>query len=125
MRINSFGFRHRPGVAGDLVVDLRDHFSDPLDDLALRELTGHDDRVRAHVLGTPGIADLLDAMTPPVLVLAHVARRPIEVGFGCGGGRHRAPVAARELGARLRRAGLRVVVDDLDLHRPVLPSPRR
>ncbi|CAL9610968.1 RapZ C-terminal domain-containing protein [Nocardiopsis dassonvillei] len=126
--ITSFGFAHldRDGDSVDslgahLVIDLRVHFRDPHVNPALRALTANDAVVRAHVLATPGIRQLVDALVD--IVAAYAAgpvTAPVHVAVGCAGGRHRAPSTARELARRLRERGLQVGLVDLHLDREVI-----
>ncbi|MFJ9558363.1 ATPase [Nocardiopsis sp. NPDC101807] len=126
--ITSFGFAHleREGLSADslaahVVVDLRVHFRDPHVSPALRGLTADDPAVRAHVLATPGIRELVDALVKVVAAYAAgPVTAPVHVAVGCAGGRHRAPSTARELGRLLRERGVEVGLVDLHLDREVI-----
>jgi RNase adaptor protein for sRNA GlmZ degradation len=86
--VTSFGYGHGNPPAASLTVDLRVQYRVPHADPALRELTAADPRVRAAVLATPGITDLITAIT--AAVREYLSRGlPVSLAVGCCGGRHR------------------------------------
>lgn len=121
VEIVSFGYLHGDSPPAHLTIDLRHHFRDPHVSPDLRYLTAHDEPVRTAVLRTPGIAALVEATAGAVMAfLAGPSAGPVIVADGCAGGRHRAPVFARDLAARLQRDGLPVTLHHRDLDKPVV-----
>ena len=123
VKIVSFGFLHSaPPPEAHAVFDLRTHFRDPHVDPAFRQLTSVDPRVREHVLATPGIGALVDAITAAALAMASgPARADVVIAIGCAGGRHRAPTVAREVAERLEeREDVDIELDTRHLTRPVV-----
>ena len=114
--ITSFGYLHAPAPDAHIVLDLRHHFRDPHVSPQLRYLTARDIPVRQAVLGTPGIAELIEAVVAAVRAyLAGPSAGPVTVAVGCAGGRHRAAVVAEALAQRLGGT-----VGHRDLHRDVV-----
>jgi UPF0042 nucleotide-binding protein len=121
IEIISFGYLHDAPPAAHLTIDLRHHFRDPHVSPELRYMTANDAPVRAAVLGTPGITDLVEATAMAVAAFAAgPSAGTVTVADGCAGGRHRAPTFARALADRLREAGYRVTVHHRDLDKPVV-----
>ncbi|MEU7985279.1 RNase adapter RapZ [Streptosporangium canum] len=121
VRIESFGYLHGQPPTAHLTIDLRQHFKDPHITPELRYMTAHDEPVRATVLASPGIADLLEATAAAVTAfLRGPSPGPVIVADGCAGGRHRAPVFAHHLADRLRESGLTVALHHRDLDKPVV-----
>ncbi|MEV7089457.1 RNase adapter RapZ [Streptomyces sp. NPDC093085] len=121
VEIVSFGFLHAPPPAAHLVIDLRSHFRDPHVSPELRYMTADDAPVRAAVLGTPGITDLVEATARAVAAFASgPSAGTVMVADGCAGGRHRAPTFAAALADRLREDGFAVVLTHRDIGRPVV-----
>nr|WP_276319260.1 RNase adapter RapZ [Streptomyces luteoverticillatus] len=120
--IVSFGYLHGEPPPAHLTIDLRDHFRDPHISPDLRYMTADDEPVRTAVLGTPGIPDLVEAAVVAVHAYASgPSAGLVTVASGCAGGRHRAPVFARELAKRLlRQDGSLVSLHDRDLDKPVV-----
>lgn len=114
--VTSFGFaRGMPPVA-DLVFDMR-YLDNPHWRDDLRELTGRDAAVAAHIRGDPAfdasfprIRDLLLDLLPRY---AAQGKRYVTIAFGCTGGRHRSVFLAEEVAGALREAGFSPTV----LHR--------
>lgn len=117
VEVMSFGHLHGPVVA-DRVEDLRP-FRDPHAAANLRHLTANDEQVRAAVLGTPGIPELVREVAEWANKQAATANT-VTLAVGCAGGRHRAPTVAREIAARLRDAGHTVTVRHRDIDKPVV-----
>ncbi len=114
--VSSFGFaRGMPPVA-DLVFDMR-FLDNPHWDPELRELTGLDEGVGAHVLKDPAfdgafarIRDLLLDLLPRY---AAQGKTYVNIAFGCTGGRHRSVFVAERIAEALREGGFSPTV----LHR--------
>jgi UPF0042 nucleotide-binding protein len=114
--VTSFGFaRGMPPVA-DLVFDMR-YLDNPHWQDDLRDLTGQDAAVAAHIRNDPGFAasfpqirDLLLDLLPRY---AAQGKRYVTIAFGCTGGRHRSVFLAEEVAGALREAGFSPTV----LHR--------
>lgn len=121
VEITSFGYLHGDPPGAHLTIDLRQHFRDPHVSPELRYMTADDAPVRDAVLGTPGITALTEATVAAVKAFASGSRGGmVTVADGCAGGRHRAPVFARALAARLTGAGYRVSLHHRDLGKPVV-----
>ncbi|MFD9819081.1 RapZ C-terminal domain-containing protein [Streptomyces violascens] len=129
VRVLSFGFGHHGNhlpedLVPDVLLDLRRHFRDPHVRTDLRGLTGHDEKVRRHVMDTPGIRALLDATAAAVGAFASgPTAAPVTVAVGCAGGRHRSVAVAAALGTWLG-GEFSVCVEHLDVHRPVIEAVR-
>ena len=114
--VTSFGFaRGMPPIA-DLVFDMR-YLDNPHWQDDLRELTGRDEPVGAHILRDPAfeatfprIRDLLLDLLPRY---AAQGKRYVTIAFGCTGGRHRSVFVAEQIAGALREAGFSPTV----LHR--------
>ncbi|WP_055693417.1 RapZ C-terminal domain-containing protein [Streptomyces prasinopilosus] len=121
VEIVSFGFLHASAPEADIVLDLRRAFRDPHVDPRMRQLTGRDRLVQRAVLHTAGIRPLLKATARQVQAYAEgPGDKPIVIGSGCAGGRHRSVVVADQLARRLRRRGHTVTVIHRDIRRPVV-----
>ncbi|KOV98183.1 MULTISPECIES: RNase adapter RapZ [unclassified Streptomyces] len=121
VEIVSFGYLHDTPPAAHLTVDLRQHFRDPHVSPELRYMTANDEPVRAAVLGTPGIADLVEATAMAVEAFASgPSAGAVTVADGCAGGRHRAPTFAGALAERLTAAGHQVSVRHRDLDKDIV-----
>ena len=114
--VTSFGFaRGMPPVA-DLVFDMR-FLDNPHWDPELRELTGLDEGVGAHIRKDTAfesafvrIRDLLLELLP---IYAAQGKRYVNIAFGCTGGRHRSVFVAERIAEALREGGFSPTV----LHR--------
>ncbi|MFJ5259292.1 ATPase [Streptomyces sp. NPDC088387] len=121
VEIVSFGYLHDAQPAAHLTIDLRHHFRDPHVSPKLRYMTADDEPVRAAVMGTPGIAALVEATATAVAAFASgPSAGTVTVADGCAGGRHRAPTFARALAERLTAAGHTVTVRHRDMAKPVV-----
>jgi len=121
VEIVSFGYLHATPPTAHLTIDLRHHFRDPHISPELRYMTANDEPVRAAVLGTPGITDLVEATARAVEAFASgPSVGPVTVADGCQGGRHRAPTFAQALADQLRENGHHVTVHHRDLNKPVV-----
>ncbi|WP_439545887.1 RNase adapter RapZ [Sandarakinorhabdus sp.] len=116
--ILSFGFAAGLPRDADLVLDVR-FLANPHWDVALRPLTGEDDRVAAFVAADPLYAATLDKFDDLVRTLlpgyAREGKAYLTIAIGCTGGRHRSVATARDLAARLRGSGQPVAL----LHRDI------
>ncbi|MFE1471740.1 RapZ C-terminal domain-containing protein [Nocardiopsis dassonvillei] len=116
IHVTSFGYSY--GAAPDdahLVADLRDHFLNPAPHLPAH-LAFPDTRVREHVLATPGINALIEALAAAVsALLTGPGEEDVVLAVGCSGGEHRAPTVAHELTERMRGRGHTVDLTHRDL----------
>ncbi|HEY6394908.1 MAG TPA: RNase adapter RapZ, partial [Candidatus Binataceae bacterium] len=87
----------------------------------LRPLDGLDSRVREYVMNQPDARRFVDKVGKMLDFLLPLYRREgksyLTIGIGCTGGRHRSPVLAREIQARLKEKGFDVQVRDHDIAR--------
>ncbi|WBO64470.1 RapZ C-terminal domain-containing protein [Streptomyces camelliae] len=121
VEIVSFGYLHDAPPSAHLTIDLRHHFRDPHVAPELRYLTAMDAPVRAAVLSTPGINELVEATAAAVTAFASgPSAGVVTVADGCAGGRHRAPTFALALAERLTVAGHCVSVRHRDLAKAVV-----
>ena len=118
--IVSFGYKYGLPVGMDLVLDVR-FIPNPFFVHELRPLTGLDAAVREYVMAQPEARQFIDEVGSLFDFLIPLYQREgksyLTVGLGCTGGRHRAPVLARELLAHLKRAGYEAAVRDNDIAR--------
>ncbi|MFN3257685.1 MAG: RNase adapter RapZ [Ilumatobacter sp.] len=118
--VESFGFKHGVPLDADIVMDVRflpnPHWQDDL-----RPLTGHDPKVRDHVLETAAGSDFVDRFDDLLASLLPQyeaeGRSYLTVAIGCTGGRHRSVAVSEELAARLRRRGVAVRTSHRDVGR--------
>ena len=106
--LTSFGFsRGMPPVA-DLVFDMR-FLDNPHWVPTLREQTGQDEPVAAHIRKDPAWAESFERIRDLLLLLLPryeaQGKAYVTVAFGCTGGRHRSVFMAEEIAAALRNAG--------------------
>lgn len=120
VRVTSFGYGHAPAPEADLTVDARRHLRNPHADPAMRELTGLDERVRDHVLRTPGAGTTVYAAATFARELTDYTTQPVTVAVGCVGGRHRSVALAEQIAATLNERGVPTTVTHRDVHRPVI-----
>lgn len=120
--ITSFGYGHAAAPIADVTIDARRNLRNPHHDPAMRELTGLDFAVRAHVLDTPGARELILHTAAAALGLLAATGLTVTIATGCAGGRHRAVALAEEIAARLRTSGVVVAVEHRDIAKPALPS---
>ncbi len=109
----SFGYKYGMPIGLDVVQDVR-FIPNPFFVEELRQLTGLDPKVREWVLAQPAtqkflqqFQSLLDALLP---LYDREGRSYLSLGLGCTGGRHRSPVLAEELRARLTNSGYQASV---------------
>ena len=118
--VTSFGFARGMPPLADLVFDVR-FLDNPhwVDDL--RDLTGLDSRVGAHIRCDPAFApaftritDLLDTFLPHY---AAQGRSYVNIALGCTGGKHRSVYVAERLVEHLRSSGFSPTVRHRNLMR--------
>jgi UPF0042 nucleotide-binding protein len=118
--IVSFGYKYGLPVGMDLVLDVR-FIPNPFFVHELRLLTGLDAAVREYVMAQPEARRFIDEVGSLFDFLMPLYQREgksyLTVGLGCTGGRHRAPVLARELMEYLKRGGYQANVRDNDIAR--------
>lgn len=114
----SFGFLYGPAPRAELTLDSRDYLRDParINDAGLLDATGHDEAVRAVVLGTDG-ADAAIATLVMFGSTFPAGRGPCRIAVGCAGGRHRSVVLLEKAAEILRQAGHTVTIRHRDEHR--------
>jgi len=104
----SFGYKYGTPIGLDIVQDVR-FIPNPFFVEELRPLTGLDPKVREWVLAQPAARQFLDQFESLLRTLLpmydHEGRSYLSLGLGCTGGRHRSPVLAEELRARLAKNG--------------------
>ena len=129
--IMSFGYSRGLPRNADLVFDMR-FLKNPHWEKELRELTGTDERVAAHIAGDEGYEEAMAKIEDLLLTLLPRYRAEgksyVTVAFGCTGGRHRSVHITGRVAARLREAGFSPTIEHRDL--ASLPSdaveaPRR
>ena len=118
--IESFGFKHGLPRDADIVMDVR-FLPNPHWQEDLRPLTGHDPKVRDHVLETASGSEFVDRFDELLTsLLPHYeaeGRSYLTIAIGCTGGRHRSVAVVEELTSRLRDRGLAVRSSHRDLSR--------
>jgi UPF0042 nucleotide-binding protein len=120
LALMSFGFKHGIPPLCDLVFDVR-FLPNPYFVPELREQAGQDRAVADFVLADPNtnllierVLDFLETFRP---LYDREGKSYLTVGIGCTGGRHRSVAVVEELGHRLRRGGVPVVVRHRDMDR--------
>ena len=131
----SFGYGHRASSTdtesidgATVVIDVRHHFSDPHVNPALRKLDGYDAEVRAAVMATPGIEELVRAIIATIYAFrSGPVPGPVKIAIGCVGGRHRSVAIALEVWERLWATDRRMSVGTRhrDVEKPLLPRRAR
>ena len=118
--VESFGFKHGLPLDADMVLDVR-FLPNPHWVPDLRPLTGHDPKVRDHVLETAAGSDFVDRVDELLASLLpqyeKEGRSYLTVAIGCTGGRHRSVATAEEIASRLRGRGVAVRVAHRDVAR--------
>ncbi|MCD6728068.1 MAG: RNase adapter RapZ [Solirubrobacteraceae bacterium] len=99
----SFGFKHGPAPAADLVIDVR-FLPNPYYEPDLKPLTGRDPRVVAHIARNGQLEAFYARLLPLLdfLLPQYVAegKAHLTVAIGCTGGRHRSVAIAEHLASR-------------------------
>src|SRR5581483_6429520 len=102
-------------VGMDIVLDVR-FLPNPFFVPELKALDGHDPRVRDYVMASQQAARFLEEVGRLLEFLIPLYEREgksyLMIGLGCTGGKHRSPVLAAELAARLHRMGYEASVRD-------------
>ena len=114
--VSSFGFARGMPPLADLVFDMRfldnPHWVD-----SLREQTGLDEAVGAHIRQDPAFDDAFNRIRDLILLLLPryeaQGKAYVHIAFGCTGGRHRSVFTAERMAQALREAGFSPTV----LHR--------
>lgn len=118
--VESFGFKHGLPLDADMVMDVR-FLPNPHWMPELRPLTGHDPKVRDHVLETAAGSDFVERLDDLLASLLpqyeKEGRSYLTVAIGCTGGRHRSVATAEEIAVRLRGRGVAVRVSHRDVAR--------
>jgi UPF0042 nucleotide-binding protein len=108
LTISSFGFARGMPPLADLVFDMR-FLDNPHWVPALRDQTGQDAPVGAHIMRDPAFAEAFDRIRDLLLVLlpryGAQGKPYVHVAFGCTGGRHRSVFTAERMAKALRAAG--------------------
>ncbi|KPP88795.1 RNase adapter RapZ [Erythrobacter sp. HL-111] len=108
LTISSFGFARGMPPLADLVFDMR-FLDNPHWVPGLRELTGCDAPVGAHIERDPAFADAFARIRDLLLTLLPRYRAQgksyVHVAFGCTGGRHRSVYTAEAMARALRSHG--------------------
>jgi len=121
LTIMSFGFARGVPRNADIVLDMR-FLRNPHWEKDLRELTGLDEAVAAHIAGDEAYEEALGRIEDLILTLLPRYRAEgksyVSIAFGCTGGRHRSVHVAERVAARLRAAGFSPSLDHRDLATP-------
>jgi RNase adapter protein RapZ len=108
LTLSSFGFARGMPPLADLVFDMR-FLDNPHWVPGLRELTGQDQPVGAHIENDPAFADAFERIRDLLMVLLpryQAQGKPyVHVAFGCTGGRHRSVYTAERMAESLRASG--------------------
>ncbi|NNE11903.1 MAG: RNase adapter RapZ [Ilumatobacter sp.] len=107
--IESFGYKNGLPLDADIVMDVR-FLPNPHWEEDLRPLTGHDPRVRDHVLGQESTTEFLDRLEDLLVYLLPQYRAEgrsyLTIAIGCTGGRHRSVAVTEELARRIAEHGI-------------------
>ncbi|TMM48860.1 RNase adapter RapZ [Qipengyuania marisflavi] len=127
--VSSFGFSRGMPPLADLLFDMR-FLDNPHWIAELREQTGLDDAVGAHIRRDPAFAPSFDRIADLIRTLiphyAAQGRSYLNIAFGCTGGRHRSVYSAERAAQVLREAGFSPTVIHRNLGtRPADPLERR
>jgi len=121
LSIISFGFARGLPRNADIVLDMR-FLRNPHWVEGLRELTGLDEAVGAHIAKDEGYEEALARIEELLLTLLPRYRDEgksyVSIAFGCTGGRHRSVHVAERVAARLRAEGFSPTLDHRDLATP-------
>jgi len=108
LTVSSFGFARGMPPLADLVFDMR-FLDNPHWVEGLRELTGKDAAVGAHIQRDPAFHTAFEQIRDLLLTLLPryeaQGKSYVHVAFGCTGGRHRSVFTAEAMSADLREAG--------------------
>jgi UPF0042 nucleotide-binding protein len=116
----SFGYKYGTPVGLDLVLDVR-FIPNPFFIPELKGLDGRAPEVQRYVMAQPQARRFIDELAGLLDFLLPLYRREgksyLSIGLGCTGGKHRSPVLAQELQARLRTRGFDVQLRHHDIAR--------
>ncbi|WP_301750044.1 RNase adapter RapZ [uncultured Erythrobacter sp.] len=106
--LSSFGFARGMPPLADLVFDMR-FLDNPHWVPELREQTGQDATVGAHIERDPAFAEAFERIRDLLLMLlpryARQGKPYVHIAFGCTGGRHRSVFTTERMAQALRTAG--------------------
>ena len=121
LTIQSFGFARGIPRNADLMFDMR-FLKNPHWDDKLRDLTGLDEAVGAHIAADQAYEEALSKIEDLIITLLPRYRAEgkayVSIAFGCTGGRHRSVHVAERVALRLRGAGFSPTLDHRDLATP-------
>jgi len=121
LTIMSFGFARGMPRNADMVLDMR-FLRNPHWEKDLKDLTGLDEAVGAHIAGDEAYEEAMTRIEELLLTLLPRYRAEgksyVSIAFGCTGGRHRSVHVAQRVAARLRAAGFSPSLDHRDLATP-------
>lgn len=116
----SFGFKHGSPLDADLVFDVR-FLQNPFYVAELRLHSGMDEDVQHFIDRDERTAVLLQKLSDLVeWTIPHYSdegKAYLTIAIGCTGGRHRSVYIAERLGAYLRDAGVRTIIDHRDVNK--------
>ena len=116
----SFGFKHGSPLDADLVFDVR-FLQNPFYVAELRLHSGLDEDVQDYIDRDERTAVLLQKLSDLVeWTIPHYSdegKAYLTIAIGCTGGRHRSVYIAERLGAYLRDAGVRTIIDHRDVNK--------
>jgi UPF0042 nucleotide-binding protein len=116
----SFGFKHGSPLDADLVFDVR-FLQNPFYVAELRLHSGLDEDVQQFIDRDERTAVLLQKLSDLVeWTIPHYSdegKAYLTIAIGCTGGRHRSVYIAERLGAYLRDAGVRTIIDHRDVNK--------
>ena len=116
----SFGFKHGSPLDADLVFDVR-FLQNPFYVAELRLHSGLDEDVQHYIDRDERTSVLLQKLSDLVeWTIPHYSdegKAYLTIAIGCTGGRHRSVYIAERLGAYLRDAGVRTIIDHRDVNK--------
>ena len=116
----SFGFKHGSPLDADLVFDVR-FLQNPFYVAELRLHSGLDEDVQHYIDRDERTSVLLQKLSDLVeWTIPHYSdegKAYLTIAIGCTGGRHRSAYIAERLGAYLRDAGVRTIIDHRDVNK--------
>jgi UPF0042 nucleotide-binding protein len=124
--VTSFAYRHGIPRDADLIFDVR-FLDNPHYVPELRQLTGRDLAVAAHIERDPDLAPFLAGLwrllEPLLPRYEQEGKTYLTIAIGCTGGRHRSVYVAERLAAQLGAAGRRVELAHRDLVQSASVAP--
>ena len=120
VNVISFGFRHGPPQAAELLFDLR-FLPNPYFEEHLRAETGINPEVAEYVLKSATGSAFFERLSGFVDYLLPLydgeGKAYVTIGIGCTGGRHRSVAVTQALAGHLRKGGREVNVEHRDVER--------